>query len=1173
MNNKNYRSKILWTFLSIITFSCTNVVGQYKETKVNINLQSATLVQIFSEITEQTNFNFSYGELVIKNKNKYSAVYKNQIVKSVLNNLSEKANFNYMLKGNNIVIYPIVNSSSNKEVTINGFVTDEMGIPMLGVNIFVKNSQVGSYTNLDGEFTITTKENSVLEFSFNGYATQEIVVSNNKKTIEITMLQATSELDEVVVVGYGVQKKVNLTGAIESVNIGQFKNNIAPTTTELLQGIAPNVNITMDDGDINGTANINIRGISSINQGSPLVLIDGVQGELDRINPADIATISVLKDAAASAIYGARASFGVILVTTKSAISGDVKISYRNNFGWSNPTINTDNFITDGLEWAKLSDKLSLIENTSTYLGLSQEDYEYFEARKADPTLPSVLIKEVNGEARYVHYGNTDWWNTVFNNNQASKDHTISFSGGSDKIKYYLSGRIYEREGIYKINKDILDRKTLRAKIDFKAKDWLKIGNSTNIFFKNYSSPATNTRNISGTNNSEDWRKYTYHASPIFLPRNPDGSLIIKGAYTNNRDIADGTFADLLYGKSNANEKDFELFNTTTIKVDILKGLHLNADYSFRKRLQNENVRIISAPYTNQPNGEGVALYKTDTQLYKELTRSTLYQTINAYLDYTFSPIKNHTFGALIGYNQEWNSFKRNIMSRNGNLVENLNSFDLAQGTNFSLGSTENEWAIRAGFYRFTYNFSDKYLLEMNGRFDYSSKFPQGKRLGFFPSTSLGWRVSKESFWKSIKPILNNFKLRGSYGVLGNQNVSEYGYISTMSVNQGNYIANNALTNYFSTPNAVSSNYTWESSATLDFGVDMSMFHNKLETTFDWYERNTRDMLTQGEKLPAVFGASEPNENAADLRTRGFELLVKWRDQFKIGKDDFKYNLSLSVGDSKTIITKFNNPTNNIESSQYYVGKELGEIWGYTVEGFFESDDEYLNHADQTLVNERITSNYLINHPIAGDIKFKDINGDGVISSGDRTLEDHGDLKKIGNTNPRYNYAINLGGQYKGFDVNVFAQGIVKRDWNPGTDNGFFWGPFSRQYLNFYPKSIVDNSWTVDNKDAYFPRLAPYAERGGPYTGAQLGVNSDKYLQNAAYLRIKNITIGYTIPKKIMDKIKLDNLRIYATGTNLFTFSPIYKHNPDKTVDPEQLGDGNAYPFTKTVSLGLEVNF
>jgi len=1167
------RTFIFLLCTSVFSF---NTITSFAQVKVTISTDKiASVDEVFNIIQKQTKYRFLYPQDLFVDAPKVHLKKGEIEIKKLLNQSIQQKDINFKFSENNTIVIEKLNISQKpvsrklQGIKISGVITDSNNQPLPGASIFEKGTVNGAQSDFDGNFSLTVSDsNAVLVVSFLGYITQEIKVGE-QTIINVTLLDDTAKLEEIVVVGYGTQKKINVTGAVSKIDAQDFQNNLGPSTGQLLQGISPNLNVTLSDGDINNEADINVRGIGSINGGQPLILIDGVQGNLNRINPRDIESISVLKDAASASIYGARASFGVILITTKKAKEGDVKINYTNNFGWSTPTINTDNFITDGLEWARLSDRLSLLENTSTYLGYTEEDYAYLEARRQDPSLPSVLIKNVNGAERYVHYGNTDWWNTVFENWQPQSEHNINLSGGSKKINFYLSGRYLTRKGIYKINPDVLDTYTLRSRIVAKPADWIEIGNSTNIFNKNYTHPATNTRRLNNANNSENWRKYTFHASPLYLPTNPDGSLIIKGAYTNNRDIADGTFADLINGKSKGVEKDFEVFNTSNVTLNLAKGLKVNADYSFRKRQQSEWVRIIASPYTNQPNGEGVSLYKPNTQTYKELERNSLYQAINAYAEYKLKPTKNIEMTSLVGFNQEWNSFKRNIANRNGNISENLNSFGLANGDNIFLTSDQEEWAIRAGFYRFSFNFSEKYLVELNGRFDLSSRFPTGDRLGFFPSTSIGWIISKEDFWAKLNTPINRFKLRASIGELGNQNVGAYDYLSTFSINQSNYIVEDAQINYLTTPQPVSSNFTWERAKTLNLGIDLGIFNNRLTTSFDWFQRDVVDMLTQGKQLPSVYGATEPEENAADLQTRGFEFSIEWRDQFKLGNSDFKYNTSFVLGDSRTFITKFDNPNGDI--TQFYVGKELGEIWGYTVESFFQSDDEYLNHADQTLVNERITNNYLINHPVAGDIRFQDTNGDGVISPGALTLDDHGDLKRIGNTNTRYNYAIRLGAEYKGFDINIFGQGIMQRDWNPGTDNGFFWGPFARQYQNFYPQSVVSNSWTPENPNAYFPRLAVYAERGGPYEGAQLGVNSDKYLQNAAYFRIKNITLGYTLPQSISSKLSLDSVRLYATGVNLFTFSPLYKNNPDRTVDPEQLGNGNAYPFTKTYAFGIDI--
>ncbi|WP_430809948.1 MULTISPECIES: SusC/RagA family TonB-linked outer membrane protein [unclassified Carboxylicivirga] len=1166
---------VLLMLLFITSALASEIYSQ--STSLSIKVNNMSLEDFLNKIEEQSEFSFFYSG-IINVEQKVSGEYRAKKITEILDDVTSDLGLRYKIIDKQVILFPL-KSESEAEVQQNqlirkvtGRVEDIYGDPIPGVNIYeAGNPQNGVISGIDGSYSIDiSSELAVVSFSFIGFVTQEIEVAGRNQ-INITLVEESIGLDEVVAIGYGYQKKVNLSGAVGQLDAKQIEKNLGANTSQVLQGMIPNVNVTFSNGGINEKGNINVRGVGSINGSQPLVLIDGVEGDMNMINPKDIQSISVLKDAASASIYGARAAFGVVLITTKTGKPGDVKVNYNANFGWSSPTIRTDNFITDGLEWARLSDKLSLLENTSTYLGYGEDDYAYLEARKQDPTLPSVLIKNVDGVEKYIHYGNTDWWSYIYSDSQPSQEHTFSISGGADRVKYYLSGRYYNRKGIYRINPDVLESYTLRSKVSVDLSDAITISNATNIHLSEYDSPATNTRNISGSSNHEDWRKYTFHASPLFNPTNPDGSIIIQGAYTPNRDIADGTFADLIYGKSRSLEKDYDVTNTTSLSIDITKGLTINSDYSFRKGSPSSWVRLISTPHTNQPGGEGVTLYKENKQIYKEWQWERMYQAFNAYANYELKASDKHSFSGVIGFNQEWRTWKRNIASRNGNLSEDLNSFNLATGENITLESDANEWAIRAAFYRLNYSFEDKYLIEFNGRFDLSSKFPKNDRLGVFPSASAAWRISEENFFEGAKSYIDNLKLRASYGTLGNQNVGPYDYISTMGVNQGNYISNGVKQNYLTTPNPISSNFTWETSETIDFGVDITALNNRFSVTYDWYQRNTYDMLTQGKKLPSVFGAKEPDENAADLRTRGFELSLNWNSRFAVGSSDLNYSIGLVLADYTTVITKFDNPNGDIE--QFYVGQEVGEVWGYTFDGFFQSDDEYLTHADQLRVNRRIHENYLINHPVAGDIKFADLNSDGIISAGERTLNDHGDLKRIGNTTPRYTYGINLGADYVGFDFQAFFQGVWSQDWWPGKDNGYFFGPFSRQYQNFYPESIEANSWTPDNRDAYFPRLAVYSTINQGLEGSQLGVPSDRYLQDVGYIRLKNITLGYTLPKSWTSKVKLEKVRIYSSGSNLLTFSKLFKNNPDRTVDPEQLGNGNAYPFSKTIVFGIDINF
>lgn len=1174
---KRKNSILILAFLLIYCFGISSLSAQdLRENGITLKVQNEQVEKVFNQLNNLTNFKFFYDQEIVNNAPRVSLNITQGTLKQILNEITVQTKLYFNRTNNTIAVSAktiIKKEQAQKLKSISGIIVDEKGEPVIGASVVVKGLSLGTITNLDGAYTLTNvPEKSEIIISFIGYQTQTFS-ANNKMLANIILKEDSEMLDEVVVVGYGTIKKANLSGAVAQISSKELEHRISGNTGQALQGLIPNLNVSFGDGSINKKASFDIRGVGSINGGEPLILIDGVEGDLNYINPKDIASVSVLKDASSAAIYGARAAFGVVLVTTKNPEKGAVQVNYSNHFGWSNPTINTDNFITDGLEWARLSDKLSLMSNTSTYLGYTEEDYAYMEARKKDPSLPAALIKTVDGVERYVHYGNTDWWDYIFRSNQPSMEHNINLSGGTDKIRFYLSGRYYSREGIYRINPDKLKSYTIRSKVDFQVLSNLRVSNTTNIYMSDYKYPATNTRSLDGNNNSESWRKYTYHASPVFLPRNPDGTIMINSPYTPGRDIADGTFADLTYGKSNGIDSEYDVMNTISLQFTPIKGLDLKADYSFRKETPFSRQLIVATPHTNQPNGEGITNYKPNTELYKERHWHSMYQSINAFATYNHTFSGKHNLKAMLGFNQEWKHWERTTAKRSGPISEDLGSFNLTTGENMELLGAKEEWAIRAAFYRLNYDYKGKYLVEFNGRFDLSSKFPHNSRLGIFPSGSLAWRVSEENFFKPLKPFVDNFKLRASYGTLGNQNVGPYDYIAKMKATQGGYIVNGAYQNYLSTPGAISSNFTWETSETFDFGVDVAFWDGRLSASFDWYQRDTRDMLTKGKELPAVFGTSEPEENAADLRTRGFELSVNWRDKFMLAEKPFEYSLGVNLADSRTVITKYDNPSGLID--EFYVGKELGEIWGYSIDGFFMTDDEYLTHADQLKVNSSIRNKYLINHPVAGDLKFKDLDKSGAISPGNKTLDDHGDLRRIGNSTPRYTLGLNVGLNYMGFDFAAFFQGVMKQDWWPGKENSYFWGAYVRPYENFIPKSSVSMGWTPENPNAYFPRLAvDSSNQGDGYEGAQLSVHSDKYLQNARYLRLKNITLGYTLPSQVLHKVKfLKSVRLYVSGENLLTFSPLYKHNPDHTVDPEQLGDGNAYPFSKTFAFGLDVKF
>ncbi|UBM60229.1 TonB-dependent receptor [Marinilongibacter aquaticus] len=1061
-------------------------------------------------------------------------------------------------------------NSSNADIRVSGKVVGSDNNESLpGVSVVVKGTTIGTSTDANGQFELTVpSKESVLVFSFVGYVSQELPVGN-ESNFNITLLADNKALDEVVVVGYGTQKRVNLTGAVTQVQAEQLENRPLVNMTQILQGMVPNLNITFGTGQPGSGGSLNVRGQTSINGGGPLVMIDGVPGDINRINPADVESVSVLKDAAASAIYGARGAFGVILVTTKTAKNGKSSISYSNNFGWSTPTVSTD-FMTSGYEHVKLNDEAFLRATGNTYTRYTEEDYAELEARKDDkvenPARPWIVVKNVNGKDIYNYYGNYDWWNTIFDMTQPSRQHNLNFSGGTDKINYFLSGSIYEKEGIMKINKDKFTSYTLRSKINAQLLPWLKVSNNTQYYDNVYTYPGRE----GGAN--ANFVAITVHALPAYAPRNPDGTATYN-TLKNNYSIGDGLFANLLGGVAGGSKKVHEFRTINAATIDFNKNWNLVANHSYSFYIADDEYRAAPAQYSIQPGILApVPNYNTDQQSKTFWFDPT--SVFNVYTSYK-QTLGKHYFNVMAGINSEQKKHQRLYGARQNLLSQDLSDLNLGTGQQYSSGGSY-EYALFGAFFRANYDYNGKYLVEFNGRYDGTSRFGAGRRYGFFPSVSGGWRISEEDFFGNAKNVVNNLKLRLSYGSLGNQlpsnnnSASYYPYISTMPTSQSSWITDNQKLLYVQNPNPIATNLSWEKATTSNIGLDLGLLKNRLNLNADFYIRNTTDMLVPGKVLPSVFGASVPTQNAGDLQTKGFELAISWKDQINLAGKPLSYNVSGILSDYTSKITRYDNPNKIL--SNYYEGEVLGQIWGYSIDGMFQSDEEAAAYSvDQTYVNQRrLSAPGEWSKLQAGDLKFVDLDGDGVISQGANTLDDHGDLKVIGNSNPRYRYGVNLGANWNGFDLSVFVQGIVRRNWYPGNNADKFWGPYSRPYYSFLPKNFTDDVWTPENKDAYFPLLRGYVALN---SRGELNVANDRYIQNIGYLRLKNVVLGYTLPAKITRKIGVSKARIYISGENLLTATPLRS----KYIDPEQIdGDGTngrTYPLSKTFSTGLNLNF
>ncbi|ATL47786.1 SusC/RagA family TonB-linked outer membrane protein [Chitinophaga caeni] len=1074
-----------------------------------------------------------------------------------------------------LLLFSFAAMAQQSSGTITGVVTDEEGGPMPFVSITVKNSiskkVYQALSDTAGHFKFSnmpTEGTYSFEFSSTGYVKRSItgyvVKSGVPNSVVVSLAIDQSDLDEVVVVGYGTQKKVNLTGAVNQISGDEIRDRPATNITSMLQGVMPNLNIRVASGTPGQMASLNIRGVTSIDgnsavSGAPLVLIDGIPGTLDRLSPEEIQSISVLKDASSAAIYGARGAFGVILVTTKNGKSGKMSLRYNNSFGFSTPTVSTD-FITTGYDWMKLND--AALAHIGGYSGYTEQDYQELLARRndktEDPSRPWVTIQNRNGRDQYVYYGNYDWWDIMFTKWQPMQNHNISLMGGNDKINFMINGNLKSKDGIMRLHTDKYSSKTLRAKFSAQMTPWLKFSNNTNFYnssYKYYGREGGGSANFIHIN---------VHASPAYAPMNPDGTATyITGL--NNYDIGDGIFAMLIDGHTRGQDRKYELTTINEVTISPVKNLNIRGNYSYSLYTDPSYYRQAPAKYSLYPGVIDITPKYSIDQLSEEQQFNQVH-VANLYMDYAKTFNKVHNIKALLGYNQELHLAKKITAQRMDLASEDLNDLNLGSGEQKVFGGSS-EYALMGLFYRLNYDYKGKYLLELNGRYDGTSKFPKDNRWGFFPSVSAAWRISEEDFFNPIRNVFSDLKIRGSYGSLGNQNVSGYyPYIPTMNPGTMAYMLDGERAKYYNSPAPVSGDLTWETITSYNLGVDAAFLNNRLGISFDTYIRNTEDMLSQGLVLPNVYGSTPPEINIASLRTQGFELSINWRDMISVAGKPFQYHAAFILSDNHTKITKVQNTTRLTYSM--YEGKEVGEIWGYITDGFFQTDAEAKTYpVDQTWLNRVRNDN---NIPIqAGDLRWIDLDGDGKISAGENTVSDPGDQKVIGNSTPRYQYAFNLGANWNNIDFSVFFQGLGKMNWYPGNNADRFWGPYSRPYFSFIPKDFEKDIYSETNKNAYFPNLLAYVALNA---NNELRATNNRYLQNLAYLRLKNLTIGYTLPKSLLDRYKIQRLRIFASGENLWTWTKLRTDY----IDPEQAmsnNDGRVYPFSKTFSFGLDVSF
>lgn len=1154
------------------------LMAQGKSKTVSFSFKNQPLKMVVAQIEKQTDFLFVYDEKAVDIQLPVTVNARNQAVEEVLNTILKGSSISFSVEGKNIVLRKTeVVQPETAPLTIpvrkvRGVVTDVTGEPIIGATVMDTQSKLGTITDYNGSFSLDVTDNSVLRVSYIGYADAEIRVGNTQQ-VSIRLREEVLALDEVVVVGYGTQRKVNLTGAISVVDSEQIKDRPSSSLINLLQGAVPNLNINMTSGRPGGSGTLNIRGATSINGGSPLVLIDGAEGSLDQINPNDVASVSVLKDASASAIYGGRAAFGVILVTTKEGESDKVKVNYNGYLGVGQPTVSTD-FERRGYYSVFINDLFYRSYSGVNYSKYTEADMMELWERRFDkvenPERPWVVVQNRGGRDSYVYYGNTDWFHHLFNENRPSSNHNVSISGGSDKVKFLLSGNLYRQDGIFRTNTDVYRRTNLRSKVSAEINKFVSISNNTSFFNSTYTFPGAGA-----VNNA--FRYGSLHGLASYVPVNPDGTPTYVTIF-NSAGIMDGWNALLANGKHTNIDRGVNFSNTAELTIKPFKDFEIKGNFTYMYNATNSTNRRVNVPYSTYPGVISVwNSGNAENRLSESIRRNDYYAT-NIYGTYK-KQLSDHNIAVVAGYNYEDRNFKDVEVTGWDLLSDDLNDLNLV-GINEESGlprlqasGGQNEYAIMGLFGRINYDYRGKYLVEISSRYDGSSRFQPSDRYVFLPSFSLGWRASEEEFFQPLASEISNLKLRYSYGSLGNQNVSGYyPFVRTVSTSDLSYLFGNDAKGkyaYFSAP--VASNLTWEVVTTNNVGVDVGLFNSRLNFTGDFYVRDTRGMLVPGVGLPSVYGATEPSVNAADLQTKGYELQLTWNDKFTLAGKPFRYGVTLMYSDNIAKITKFDNPNKLI--NRYYVGQTLGEIWGYKTE-LFASDEEAADYeVDQTTVNTIINSSAGSEQGLkGGDIKFIDLNNDKKINMGSNRVGDSGDRVVIGNSQARYRYGASVNAQWLGFDLTAFIQGIGQQHWYPGTDSFVFWGPFSRPYATFIAKDFLMNVWSEDNKDAYFPRARGYIALNN--TNRSLGVPQDRYLQNLAYLRLKNLTFGYTLPKKLTQKVMVDKLRVYFSGENLFTLSQLksdYMDPEQASADADYTSSGSVYPWSKVFSFGIDI--
>lgn len=1150
----------LFVLFFICSLGLAYASDSYAQTAVvNVEVQNKTVREVLKEIENQSEFGFFFDNTLIDLNRRVSVASRNSDIFKVLDKVFKGTNVKYSVLDKKIVL---TTTSQNMAVPqqatfkISGKVVDETGEGVIGATVMEKGASNGAITDMDGNFELKVSAKEVtLEVSYIGYA-KTAVKAKVGVPVKVMLKEDTEVLDEVVVVAYGTQKKSNLTGSVDVVSSKEMENRPVTNASSMLQGKASSITFgTPSGGNTPGSApTLQIRGQAALSGTTPpLVVIDGIpsdMGAFNALNPNDVESISVLKDAASSAVYGARAPYGVLVVSTKMGKRNEkTTISYSGNYGITNP-VNMPQTLD--------SYTFGVIRNQS-YLNARQpavfndEELDLIRDNIQNPgkyALSDLVSSEGNLWGK--SYVNNDWMDILLRSSFRHQ-HDLSLKGGSEKSSYFVSvGYVYQ-PGILRFVEDMdnYNRFSINGGLESDVTNWLKV-----TYRNRYSYTTTKEPVCEYAGGRQRMFDYAFGAWPTTSIQNPDGTYreIIATS------MGSGMKTNLAHRVDNILALDFKL----------AKGWTAHIDGTWRMNFSDNQTHRMPV-YGLFPSGDEYLINGTESSLAKDAAMSQ-YWTVQGYSAYEHQ-IKKHSFRIQLGAQAEESKYRQLSGTAKDLFMYDVDAISIAQGAR-TFDDAINDWATVGFFGRLNYNYAERYFIEMNGRYDGSGRYSRGSQWGFFPSVFAAWNISNEPFWEKIKDVVNYTRVKVSYGTLGNQgNSSGYLHVPTMGVDaQAPWIINGERLPYVKTPGILNMQRTWEKITTFDLGLEMRMLNNRLSAELGYYNRRSWDIIGPPTPLPAVLGANAPQVNNAEFVTKGFEIQLSWRDRISSKWD---YSVGLNLADGISEVTKYNTTSNSLANDKWYVGKKFGDIWGYKVDRLLTKDDF---GADGKLLIDQSKIHAIWN---PGDIKYEDLDGDGKITPGNSTEDAPGDRRLIGNSTPRFRYGINLSAGYEfakagRLDLSMFFQGVAKRDVFMSGSFFFFGTGYGSSSAAI---SVYDNKWHKDfyrdetsnqrlldlmgeNKDSFFPR--PYESTEG---NKNFQANT-RYLMNGAYLRLKNLQLAYTLPKQWTNKAGMNSCRIYFSGENLFVLSGL-----PSFIDPESVNNGRMYPQQAIYSFGVNISF